>query len=264
MVSERLIRRVHFAHNPNNAAASEASRQAAEMLRGLGAEPTGDIRAADMIVTFGGDGTLLHTAACAEGTPILGVNMGRRGYLCALEREELPLLAGIARGEYRIERRMMLDVRVMRSGAAAYAAAALNDAVVSMGGAARMVSLSLYADGKPLMSFSGDGVILSTPTGSTAYSMAAGGPILEPEASALLITPICAHEIFARPLVLGPERIISVDAGGRGEAYLSVDGGEAFPLLPGDRVEAARSDRVTRLVHVKPINFYGQIYEKFR
>jgi NAD+ kinase len=192
--------------------------------------------------------------------------MGRRGYLCALERDELPLLENVLHGHYRVERRMMLDVRVIRDGypAPVFSSVALNDAVVSMGGTARMVSLSLRADGHPLLSFSGDGVILSTPTGSTAYSMAAGGPILEPEAGALLITPICAHEIFARPLVLSPERTIRVDAPVRGEAYLSADGGEAFPLLPGDWVEVARSRQETRLMHVKPVGFYGQIYEKFR
>jgi NAD+ kinase len=245
--------------NPTPAAQASA-REAIARLPVLGVAAVDTPAEAELIVTFGGDGTLLHHAAAANGVPVLGVNMGRRGYLCALERDELSLLDNVFLGEYRVERRMMLDVRIVRDGAVVQSAAALNDAVIAR--SARMVSLSLHADGNPLLSFAGDGVILSTPTGSTAYSMAAGGPILEPEANALLITPICAHEIFARPLVLSPERVVSV-AADRGDAQLSIDGGEPFSLRHDDRVDVSRSAQVVYLAQIKPTGFYGLIYDKF-
>ena len=256
----KQIKHVLLCPNPDKDAGLAILAQAEAILRGLGVDTVAGGEPADLLLVFGGDGTILHHAAAANGVPILGVNLGRRGFMSGLEPDTLPRLEAVVRGEYRLEQRMMLDVTVERGADRVYAASALNDAVISRG-AARLVMLSLYADGQPLMSFAGDGAVISTPTGSTAYAMAAGGPILEPEAQALLVTPICAHEIFARPLVLGPERTVGVEA--RGGAYLSVDGGELFTLQPGDRVLTARSAAVTRLVQVDSLGFYNRIYKKF-
>lgn len=221
---------------------------------------------ADILVCFGGDGTILHAAKDAEAykIPILGVNMGSVGFMAELEYGELSQLAKLPVGKYSIEERMMLDVRVTRNGRTVFQDVALNDAVVTKGAVARVVDLSVYGDRVLISEFAGDGVIISTPTGSTAYAMSAGGPIVEPTAQSIIFTPICAHALQAKAFVLDSKRLVSVRMGpnSRKSAYLSVDGGRAFKLLPTDRVEITKSQRQTRLVKLTGRSFYELINQK--
>lgn len=221
---------------------------------------------ADILVCFGGDGTILHAAKDAEAynVPILGINMGSVGFMAELEHSELSQLAKLPAGKYAVESRMMLDVQAVRGGKSVFHDVALNDAVVTKGAVARVVDLAVYGDKVLISEFAGDGVILSTPTGSTAYAMSAGGPIVEPTAESIIFTPICAHALHAKAFVLGAERLVSVRmrADNRKSAYLSVDGGRAFKLLPGDRVEVKRSERKTRLVKLTGRSFYEILNQK--
>ena len=184
--------------------------------------------------------------------------------MAELEQGELEALARLPERKYSIEHRMMLDVTVRRGREVLTRDVALNDAVITKGAVARVIDLTLRGDGVPIYSFSGDGIILATPTGSTAYSMSAGGPIVEPTAENVLVTPICAHSLQAKPLVMGRDRVVSVRMGklSRKTAYLSVDGGRAFKLCGGDTVEVRRSRSVTRLVRLTDHSFYEIIDQK--
>lgn len=222
---------------------------------------------ADMLICFGGDGTILHAAkdADAYGVPILGVNMGSVGFMAELEYSELPQLSKLADGKFYTEDRMMLDVSVVRDGQKIFHEVALNDAALTKGAVARVVDLKISCDSMLMSEFSGDGVVVSTPTGSTGYSMAAGGPIVEPTAENLIITPICAHAMDAKSFVLSSERIVSIQLGKqtRKTAYLSADGGRAFRLQDGDVAEIRKSDKVTKLVRLSGRTFYEILAKKF-
>ncbi len=227
-----------------------------------------EIKNADMLVCFGGDGTILHASkiATAHGLPILGVNIGTMGFIAELEAGELELLRKLPTGDYTLEPRSMIDVTVTgANGQKLLHETALNDAVVTKGAIARVVQVSVYCDNVEATSFSGDGVIISTPTGSTAYSMSAGGPIVEPSAKNLIISPICAHAMLAKTIVVSPERVISVKIGkiGRHNAYLSVDGGRAFRLNTGDVITTRLSQKVTKLVRLKQTSFFEILNKKF-
>lgn len=227
-----------------------------------------EIKNADMLVCFGGDGTILHASkiATAHGLPILGVNIGTMGFIAELEAGELELLCKLPTGDYTLEPRSMIDVTVTgANGQKLLHETALNDAVVTKGAIARVVQVSVYCDNVEATSFSGDGVIISTPTGSTAYSMSAGGPIVEPSAKNLIISPICAHAMLAKTIVVSPERVISVKIGkiGRHNAYLSVDGGRAFRLNTGDVITTRISQKVTKLVRLKQTSFFEILNKKF-
>ncbi|NCB63375.1 MAG: NAD(+)/NADH kinase [Clostridia bacterium] len=221
---------------------------------------------ADMLICFGGDGTILHAArdANTRGIPVLGVNMGSVGFMAEVEHGELDTLQKVIKGEYAIEHRMMLDVVVRRGREVICRDLALNDAVVTKGAVARVIDLAISGDGIHIYEFSGDGVILATPTGSTAYSISAGGPIVEPTAENIIVTPICAHSLQAKPLVVGRNRVITASIGrmARKTAYLSVDGGRAFKLCGGDVVEARRSESITKLVRLSDHTFYETINQK--
>lgn len=238
-----------------------------ELPRGVDFVPLKEgLAQADILVCFGGDGTILHAAKDAEAykVPILGVNMGSVGFMAELEYSELSQLSKLPAGRYSIEERMMLDVRTVRGGKTVFQDVALNDAVVTKGAVARVVDLSVYGDKVLISEFAGDGVIISTPTGSTAYAMSAGGPIVEPTAQSIIFTPICAHALQAKAFVLDSQRLVSVRMGAnsRKSAYLSVDGGRAFKLLPTDRVEITKSQRLTRLVKLTGRSFYELINQK--
>ena len=220
---------------------------------------------ADMLVCFGGDGTILHAArdATMHNVPILGVNLGSVGFMAELERTELNALHLLGKGVYTTEDRMMLDIRVMRSGKLISENLALNDAVISNGSMARVAELEVLADGDLVTEVTGDGIIIATPTGSTAYSMSAGGPIVEPTSSCIIVTPVCAHQLSARAMVLGSERKVTVQLpkGSRKHLFLSVDGGKAVRLAGGDRVEITRSAHTTKLIRLTQRSFY-QIFRQ--
>ncbi len=226
-----------------------------------------EIRSADMLICFGGDGTILHASkiATAHNIPVLGVNIGTMGFIAELEASELELLQKIAAGEYTLEPRSMIDVTLTSGGQTLLRETALNDAVITKGAIARVIQLTVCCDGVEATSFSGDGLIVCTPTGSTGYSMSAGGPIIEPSAKNLLITPICAHAMLAKSIVVSPRRVISVRIGkiGRHNAFLSLDGGRAFRLNTGDVITAKCSERVTKLVRLKQTSFFEILNKKF-
>ncbi len=225
-----------------------------------------ELATADLLICFGGDGTILHAArdATTYGVPILGVNTGSVGFMAELERSELTLLAPLAHGLYTIEERMMLDVKVLRGDKVISQDTALNDAVISKGSMARVAEMEVLADRVKATAITGDGVIIATPTGSTAYSMSAGGPIVEPTSRSIIVTPVCAHQLTARAMVLAPERVVTVQLprGNRKYLYLSVDGGKAVRLTGGDRVDVCQSKRSTQLVRLADRSFYQVINQK--
>lgn len=220
----------------------------------------------DVFVCFGGDGTILHAArdASPRGIPILGVNLGSVGFMAELEQNELSLLTRLPERKYQIERRMMLDVSVRREGKCVFKETALNDAVIVKGSVARMLELEVTGDRTTISTFSGDGVVIATPTGSTAYCMAAGGPIVEPTSENTIMAPICAHSLHAKPFVLDSRRTVGIRIapGSRRTAYLSVDGGRAFKIQPGDWVECRKSSQHTQLIRLTGRSFYEQINKK--
>ncbi len=227
-----------------------------------------EVQNADLVVCFGGDGTILHMAKAAtrHGVPILGVNIGTMGFMAELESSELPKLAQIAKGDYRIDSRMMLDVTVRRDRDIIYHDICLNDVVITKGAVARIVHLSVACDGIQAMECGGDGIIIATPTGSTAYNLSAGGPIVEPEAKSILITPICAHDMVSRSLVASDKRVITVGLthNARRNAFLSVDGGRAVRLNMGDVATVRRSNMETKLLRLKERSFYDVVNTKFK
>lgn len=227
-----------------------------------------EIKDADMLVCFGGDGTILHASklATAHNLPILGINIGTMGFIAELEAGELELLRRLPAGRLYHRAAQQIDVTVTgANGQRLLHETALNDAVVTKGAIARVVQVSVYCDNVEATSFSGDGVIIATPTGSTAYSMSAGGPIVEPLAKNLIISPICAHAMLAKTIVVSPERVISIKIGkiGRHNAYLSVDGGRAFRLNTGDVITTKASQKVTKLVRLKQTSFFEILNKKF-
>lgn len=225
-----------------------------------------EIGTADMVICFGGDGTILHAAkdVLEYRLPVLGVNLGSVGFMAELEVSEMSNLNRLCVGKYRLEDRVMLDVQIVRDRTVIYQDVALNDAVITKGAVARMVDISVYADGHMASSFSGDGLVLSTPTGSTAYAMAAGGPIVEPTAANIIIAPICAHSLHAKSFVLAPERkvVARIERHTHRNAYLSVDGGKAVRLNQGDEVRVNLSDHITQLVRLTNRTFYESINQK--
>ena len=193
-----------------------------------------EMQTADLVVCFGGDGTILHMAKSAtrRGIPLLGVNIGTMGFMAELESTELDKLALLGTDSFTIESRRMLDVTVQRDRDIIFHDISLNDVVITKGAVARIVYLTVKCDGVQALECGGDGLIVATPSGSTAYSFSAGGPIVEPEAENILITPICAHEMGARCIVASDRRVVTVELArnARRNAYLSVDGGKAFKL----------------------------------
>lgn len=221
-------------------------------------------RDADMLITFGGDGTILKTARAVmkKPLPLLGVNLGHKGFMAELEPEELQLMLKAAAGGYTSIRRMMLDVELVRDGAVIFSDSALNDAAV--GCTARAMNLTAYGDGTRITAYSGDGIVIATPTGSTAYSLSAGGPLVEPEAENIILTPICAHLMNARPFVLTADRTVTIKTENNGakKLWLSVDGCEPITLIDGDQLQIKKSENYTLTVHVADKSFYDRAFEK--
>lgn len=273
--------------NPFRDSELKYTRQAAEMLRAAGYETVvcpvfaedapqmipEDIKATtldavrsrcSLVVVIGGDGTILSAARQLHNAdiPILGVNLGSKGFMAALEPEHMQLIVKAAAGEYTVSRRMMLDIELERGGEIIYRDKALNDVVLH--GYGDCIRLTAWCAGDRITSFSGDGIILSTPTGSTGYSMSAGGPIVEPEASAIIVSPICAHMMSARSYVLSASHDVSVLAEklhGR-RAYISVDGNSVMDLTNGDLLRVRRSERCILMADMGLKSFFDLAFEK--
>lgn len=220
------------------------------------------LRDASLVVSLGGDGTIMHTARRMLGheIPLLGVNLGTVGFLAGLERWELDRLADVARGDYVLSPRLMLHVQVLREGEPVFETTALND--VCLHSVVRMISMTARCDGRKILDFSGDGVVIASPTGSTAYSLAAGGPLVAPTADNLIMTPICAHALSARSLVFTADRVLTVTLGRtRGGAVISADGG-LFEAQSGDTLRVEKSKFRTMIAHVGDKAFYDIVYQK--
>ena len=218
-----------------------------------------ELKNASLIITLGGDGTILHLAklAALHRIPMLGINMGGLGFLAELEVGSLETLRSLKGGEFPVEERMMLDVSVLRDGKQIYTNMGLNDAVIREGPISHVIHLKISSDGKHLTDIAGDGAIIATPTGSTAYSLSAGGPVVEPSAQTMLLTPICTHNMRFSSYVLSPDHTLTVELerNGRKPVYLFVDESRAFPLRSNDIVQIRRSRHVTRLVHLSEKSF---------
>lgn len=227
--------------------------------------PLGEaVSRAELLIVLGGDGTILKAArsVMAAPAPILGVNLGHKGFMAELEPGDTELMLRAAAGEFTPIKRMMLDVELIRRGEAVFADSALNDAVV--GCTARAMNIQAYGDGSVITAYSGDGVIIATPTGSTAYSLSAGGPLVEPTAENILLTPICAHLMNARPFVLAPDRRVTVRTeNNRGKRlWLSVDGCEPIPMEEGDELRIRKSENHAVMAHVSDRSFYDIAFDK--
>lgn len=227
-----------------------------------------ELPTASMVICFGGDGTILHMAKAAtrSGVPVLGVNIGTMGFMAELESSELQELSRIATGDYVVDERMMLDVTVHRDRDIIFHDICLNDAAITKGAVARIVHLKVDCDGIQALECGGDGVIVATPTGSTAYSLSAGGPIVEPEANGILITPVCAHDVASRCIMVAEKRVVTVGLthNARRNAFLSVDGGKATKINMGDVITIRKSNLTTKLVRLKSRSFFDVVNMKFK
>ena len=234
----------------------------------LGVDVT--VAAIDLAVVLGGDGTILRAAELVrEGTaPILGINMGHVGFLAEIEADVIDdaMRRVIARA-YEVEERMTLAVEVIdAAGAVIYDTWALNEATVEKASRERMMEVVIEIDGRPLSSFGCDGVVISTPTGSTAYNFSAGGPVIWPTVEAIAVVPLSAHALFARPLVVGPEAAVAIEVLARtdGIGILWCDGRRSHDLPPGARVVARRSTTPVRLARLHPALFTDRLVRKFQ
>ena len=230
----------------------------------------GDLPAQDceLVVVIGGDGTILRGAELARPThtPLLGVNLGHVGFLAEAERDDLDVTVDrVVERSYEVEERLTVDVSVYLNGDLIAEGWALNDASVEKAARERMVDLVVEVDGRPLSRWAGDGVVCATPTGSTAYSFSAGGPVVWPEVEALLLAPISAHALFARPLVVSPDSVLAVEvqADTTGSAVLWCDGRRTVDLPRGARVEVRRGRYAVRLARLHIAPFTDRLVAKF-
>ena len=218
-----------------------------------------ELRSADMLITFGGDGTILHLAklVALNKIPVLGINMGGLGFIAELEAGELDKLRRLKEWNFETEHRMMLDVSVVRDGRQIYTNLGLNDAVIREGPISHVIHLKISSDGRHLADIAGDSVIVATPTGSTAYSLSAGGPVVEPVAQTMVVCPICTHNMRFSSYVLSPEHTLTIqlERNGRKPVYLFVDESRAFPLRADDQVLVRRSKYTTKLVRLTEKSF---------
>jgi NAD+ kinase len=223
----------------------------------------------DLCVVLGGDGTILRGAELVRGTqaPLLGVNLGHVGFLAESERDDLAATAQrVVDRDYDVEERMTLDVVVRRGTEVLHRCWALNEASVEKAARERMLEVVTEVDDRPLSRFGADGVVMATPTGSTAYSFSAGGPVVWPEVEAMLMVPISAHALFAKPLVVGPSSRMAVEvlSDTEGTGVLWCDGRRRYELTPGARIEAVRSELPVRLARLSKGVFTDRLVAKFR
>lgn len=224
----------------------------------------------DGILVLGGDGTLLRTARDTVDSriPVLGINLGTLGYLAEVEQSNLkPALQRLVQGAYHVERRMMLSGQVLREGQILEDTCALNDITITRNGRLQMLYFLIYVNGRLLKEYHADGIILATPTGSTGYNMSAGGPIVEPGAEMILLTPICAHTLQTRSVILRPEDEILVrirERMDRADQPMEVcfDGSRNLALLPGDEVQITRSQKSISIIKLEETSFLDVLHRK--
>ena len=292
-MSERKILVVAHAHRDDTV---DAAVRVASLLRAAGAVPVlshedrtalsaiapvlGDVAVLgtdiplsdiDLAISLGGDGTILRAAELVRDcpAPVLGINMGHVGFLAEIERDAMDSAVQRAvDGDYTVEERLALEVRVKdRADRVVYSTWALNEATIEKDSRERMIEVVIEIDRRPLSTFGADGVVIATPTGSTAYNFSAGGPVIWPTVQAIAVVPLSAHALFARPVVVGPEHAVAVEVleGGAGaSAVLWCDGRRSHPLPPGARVTVRRSPQPVRLARLHPATFTDRLVRKFQ
>ncbi len=221
----------------------------------------------DVIAVFGGDGTFLYAARLVgeSGVPLLGINLGALGFLAEVKLEEMHrAFELLLSGRYQCEERVLLDVRVLRKEEPLSRYLALNDAVINKGALARMIELEVWVNSELVTITRADGLILSTPTGSTAYSISAGGPIVYPTLGAFLITPICPHTLSNRPVVVPDSAVVGVHLRHGGDVMLTVDGQVGMPLMQGDRIVLEKAGATVRMVQASGSTFFKLLREKLK
>lgn len=226
------------------------------------------VASADLVVVLGGDGTLLATARAVgeKAVPILAVNLGALGFLTVITLAELyPTLESVLAGKFKTERRVRIDSEVLRNGDVAASFAALNDVVLNKGAIARVLDFDVSADGRFISTYKSDGLIVSTPTGSTAYSLAAGGPVVVPSVNAMIVTPICAHTLTNRTIILPDTMTLEVAMKSHQESvYLTVDGQVAIALRSDDRVRVRRSSTFVTLIQPPEKTYFEVLRQKLK
>jgi len=264
------IKTIGVLYHPKLPETRQMAMDLSRQLRGWGVTPWTDsawdpdevrqhLEELDLLITLGGDGTILRAArlGAAQHIPVLGVNYGRLGFLAEFQPEEvLEQLPLILDGRYWLEARMMLQVELARQAGSTGIYHALNDAVVGRGGVARVVRLSVHVNGERTLFYTADGLVVSTPTGSTAYSVAAGGPILDPQLPGIVVTPIAPHLARVHSLVLPVSAVVEVQTESEYPAVLSVDGQIEIPLAEGDRVVVKSSPLTCQFLHVRPPGYF--------
>ncbi len=225
------------------------------------------VSACDVLLTVGGDGTIIHCAkhAAAYSKPILGINTGRLGYVAELEADEIHMLKSLLKGEYNLENRLILSVNVNREDGCSECYTAVNDAVISRGALSRIIDLDVKIDGSPASSYRADGVLVATPTGSTAYALSAGGPIIAPNLKCFELVPICSHALSARCVMLSADSTVEIKANSPdGKSYLTIDGQISVVLSEKDVVEVKSSEQTLNMIVLKKRNFFKLAGEKLR
>jgi len=224
-------------------------------------------RSVDVMIVFGGDGTFLHAARLAgkNGVPLLGINLGSLGFLTEVKLEEMhSALESLLAGRYQLEERVLVDVKVSRQEQQLAQYTALNDAVINKGALARIIELEVWVNSELVTITRADGLIISTPTGSTAYSMSAGGPIVYPTLGAFIITPICPHTLSNRPVVIPDESPVGICLRHGTEVMLTVDGQVGMPLIQGDRVQFQKASAAIRIIQATGSSFFKLLREKLK
>ena len=225
------------------------------------------IRLCDMAITVGGDGTIIHHAKYAAhyDKPLLGVNLGRIGFVANIEPDELEELRKLVTGDYRIRRRMLLDIEKSR-GELSRSYTAVNEVAIHRDSLSSMVDISVDLDGERIINYRADGMLFSTPTGSTAYSFSAGGPIVDPRMRCILLTPVCPHALSSRQVVFSDSSVLtaSVHPSSTLKCYMTVDGQDYVPISSDDRITVRRSEHELQLIILKEKNFYTLLNEKLK
>lgn len=225
------------------------------------------VSACDILLTVGGDGTIIHCAkhAAALNKPILGINLGRLGYVAELESDETDMLKALLKGEYSLESRLILSVIVHRESGSAESYTAVNDAVISRGALSRIIDLNVAIDGAQVSSYRADGVLVATPTGSTAYALSAGGPVIAPNLKCIELVPICSHSMSARCVIISADSAVEIrSASPDGKSYLTVDGQISVELSENDTVEVKSSEQTLNMIVLKKRNFFKLASEKLK
>ncbi len=224
-------------------------------------------RVSDVIIAIGGDGTIISCAkkASAFSKPILGINAGRVAFMAGLESQELELLDRLISGDYTVDKRMMLSASIVLDGKVTEEINCVNDVFVGRSQNVNMVKLNVKCDGATVSNYYSDGIILSTPTGSTAYSLSAGGPVVDPLIESILLTPVCPHSLFQRPMIFRSECVLEIEnETAPGTAFVFFDGGEGYPISENCKVLVRKSEKTADFIRIKSDTFVDILNTKLR